>query len=371
MPWTKLFSNGMAMPEPPPANTEFQTVTGPAVSRADAEAVVADSLDTGGLNLNQKIDSQLGGGPDPEHAKGIVPDCSGMTYDACEATLEAAGFLGILTKTTIPAEDAQDELGENSVVDTRPQGGAPHNKYGRIEVLVNPPALVGYTLDELADADEMVARNPTLRDSPTSELPVLKARQIMRKCQALLLRAAISLKSKCKGRPILIIGRDAYEAARHDARAIATYPKWVELHRRGRVGFNSSWNRNTYPCTLGKTREDIVQECDEYPFGASFEGFFGSATTPFPSVEMISRAHNKREGRVLQHFYSNNLMGKPGRNPKSKPILFPGCGWNLAANPTPTEPNVQSPTPVEDSDYLLIPMPFAKFDSIGLCNVFR
>lgn len=155
-------------------------------------------------------------------------------------------------------------------------------------------------------------------------------------------------------------------AAEHDDEAIKAHYSWAQLHRRDRFT-SAQWYRNGNDRCPGSTPDpnpDHLEDCDEYPFASSHEGY---PHPPTPSIKLVNRTHNRREGARLAWFYSSNPIPKPGRSGRPRATRFAGCGGpKFVNNPAPATVNGPFPAPAPLSDYFVVPLP-AGIDTLGIC----
>jgi len=109
----------------------------------------------------------------------------------------------------------------------------------------------------------------------------------------------------CDDTAIFMPAADMPQAAQHDLDAITagappvlTYATDAENRTRG---FRDDWYRSTPECA----GSSVEEQCDEYPYGSSWEGGPPTAVPPGQntSVRLIDGAQNGAEGNALQQFY--------------------------------------------------------------------
>jgi len=153
----------------------------------------------------------------------------------------------------------------------------------------------------------------TLGEQNTQITSTRQARVVIKQCHRLVIRAGLPT-SRCTELPIFASGDlDVPQATKHDLEAILYHPPWVKLNYESSVGKSGrDWYLNLPVC---EGNSELIH-CDEFPFFSTEQG--GGDAKPRPSLKLIDRTQNLRQGGKLGAFYSrcgvNIGAGRPFLN---------------------------------------------------------
>lgn len=129
----------------------------------------------------------------------------------------------------------------------------------------------------------------------------------------------------CETEKIFLPGLDVFEAAQHDAEAIASNPAWVKLTRGKASDYSPRWYLADSRC-FGSVSDGTA--CDEYPYGSTLQG------GPGASLKTINAAENSLEGTKLNQFYAAIHCNVPqGANFLVIPTVLPDAVESTSVAP--------------------------------------
>ncbi|WP_258725874.1 NucA/NucB deoxyribonuclease domain-containing protein [Cellulomonas sp. NS3] len=167
------------------------------------------------------------------------------------------------------------------------------------------------------------------RTNASRPIPEDVLKSVARTCYTTATAAGYAPSVACESLPIFLPGSNVFEAARHDARAIAAQPSWMVLTRQ--TPRTERWYLNVPPCN----ESYAPRACDEYPFSSALEGGPLARGKPQASLEVINYDDNRNEGSLLSGFFSNCRVPKDGGKFVVIPLVAPTAS-DRTANPLPT-----------------------------------
>ncbi|MDQ4039743.1 MAG: hypothetical protein M3313_15685, partial [Actinomycetota bacterium] len=291
-----------AAPRPPKGNTATPDVPDPGSDVV--RQGLRDALESGENEvLNDWLCAHLGGDcVDPTGQLVRVPACRGDSYQTCRTRLQAAGFTGTITQSTLSAEDAIMEEEADRTTATNPATSTQTKHDADITVYVNPDPMPTMTAMQTLIAETLKASDPNeITDSNKKTI----ARQCERRATA---QGSGRSVSDCldPSLPTYVVGREHPEAADHTIDALKSYAPWVLLTYANRER-PSGWPNNYSetdpggaPKCLGKY---LVTACDEWPWIKTEEG--GPKPGPIPPsahLRIINHGQNSGSGSKYRYF---------------------------------------------------------------------
>jgi hypothetical protein len=136
-------------------------------------------------------------------------------------------------------------------------------------------------------------------------LTAAQAKEVAKQCLWQAAAAALEAEVECKNRPILVTGYTTPESTEHDIEALASNISWSQLHWKTTVPPPGWYNEVDSDC-LGNTGGLTGNDCDEFPFGRTYEGGPGKGV----SLKPVASADNQDQGLAYAH-----LTACPGITP--------------------------------------------------------
>ncbi|HEX6602649.1 MAG TPA: hypothetical protein VF030_08400, partial [Solirubrobacterales bacterium] len=142
--------------------------------------------------------------------------------------------------------------------------------------------------------ESIAAEAETLQELNPEKASQREAQVTIKQCQRLVARAGLPT-SRCTELPIFASGDlDVPQATKHDREAVLRVPGWVKLNYEGSAGKSGGGWYNAYAIC---DEEPRLRDCHEFPFFSTEQG--GGTAYPRPSLKLIDRKQNRRQGSKL------------------------------------------------------------------------